>query len=104
MPASSPSDSLTTCASMPGSGLPAEPGLVGCTPGSVVIMMWPVSVCHQVSTIGQRSPPMTLWYQSQAFGLIGSPTVPSSRSEDRSCFSGYSAPHLMQARIAVGAV
>ena len=67
-------------------------------------MIVPVSVCHQVSTIGQRSPPMTLWYQSQAFGLIGSPTVPSSRSEERSCFSGYSAPHFMQARIAVGAV
>ena len=36
--------------------------------------MWPVSVCHQVSTIGQRSPPITRWYQSHAFGLIGSPT------------------------------
>ncbi len=95
---------MTTWATIPGSGLPAEPGLVGCTPGSVVIMIWPVSVCHQVSTMGQRSPPMTLWYQSQAFGLIGSPTVPSRRREDRSCFSGYSAPHLMQARIAVGAV
>jgi hypothetical protein len=67
-------------------------------------MMWPVSVCHQVSTIGQRSPPMTLWYQSQAFGLIGSPTEPSRRSELRSWRSGYSRPHLMQARIAVGAV
>ena len=67
-------------------------------------MIAPVSVCHQVSTIGQRSAPMTLWYQSQALGLIGSPTVPSSRSEDRSCRPGYSAPHLMQARIAVGAV
>ena len=31
MPASSPSSSVTTCASMPGSGLPAEPGLVGCS-------------------------------------------------------------------------
>jgi hypothetical protein len=73
-------------------------------PGSVVIMIPPVSVCHHVSTIGQRSPPITLWYQSQAFGLIGSPTVPSSRSFDRSWRSGCSVPHLMQARIAVGAV
>ena len=73
-------------------------------PGSGVIMMWPVSVCHQVSTIGQRSPPTTLWYQSQAFGLIGSPTEPSSRSEPSSWRAGYSAPHFMQARIAVGAV
>ena len=67
-------------------------------------MMWPVSVCHQVSTIGHSPPPITSRYQSQAFGLIGSPTVPSSRSEERSCFAGCSAPHFMQARIAVGAV
>ena len=67
-------------------------------------MIAPVSVCHQVSTIGQRSPPTTMWYQSQAFGLIGSPTVPSSFSLDRSCFSTCLTPHFMQARIAVGAV
>ena len=69
----------------------------------MVIMIAPVSVCHHVSTIGQRAPPITWWYQSQAFGLIGSPTVPSIRSDVRSWRSGYSAPHLMQARIAVGA-
>ena len=89
---------------MPGSGRVAEPGLVSVMPGSGEIMMWPVSVCHQVSTIGQRSPPITRWYQSHAFGLIGSPTEPSRRSDERSCFSGYLAPHFMQARIAVGAV
>ena len=66
--------------------------------------MWPVSVCHQVSTIGQRSPPITFQYQSQAFGLIGSPTVPSRRSFERSWRCGYSTPHFMQARMAVGAV
>jgi hypothetical protein len=37
----------------------AEPGLVAVRPGKAEIMMAPVSVCHQVSTIGQRSPPMT---------------------------------------------
>ena len=89
---------------MPGSGRVAEPGFVAVSPGSGEIMMWPVSVCHQVSTIGQRSPPITLWYQSHAFGLIGSPTVPSSRSDERSCLPGCSAPHFMHARIAVGAV
>ena len=73
-------------------------------PGSGVIMIAPVSVCHQVSTIGQRSPPITLWYQSQALGLIGSPTEPSRRSEERSDSAGMSAPHLMKVRIAVGAV
>ena len=84
--------------------MPAEPGFAYWAPGSVVIMMWPVSVCHQVSTIGQRPPPITFQYQSQAFGLIGSPTVPSRRSVERSWLPGYSAPHFMQARIAVGAV
>ena len=55
--------------------------MVAVMPGSGVIMIAPVSVCHQVSTIGQRPPPITLWYHSHAFGLIGSPTVPSSRSD-----------------------
>ena len=104
MPASLPSSS-TTAASIPGSGLPADPGFDACAPGSVVIMMWPVSVCHQVSTIGHWPPPITFQYQSHAFGLIGSPTVPSRRRiDERSARSGYSAPHFMQARIAVGAV
>ena len=59
----------------------AEPGLVVVTPGSGVIMWPPVSVCHHVSTIGQRSPPMCVWYHIHASGLMGSPTVPSTRSE-----------------------
>ena len=74
-------------------------------PGSGVIMIAPVSVCHHVSTIGHRSPPITLWYQSQAFGLIGSPTDPSSRRlREVEAAAGCSEPHLMHARIAVGAV
>ena len=96
-------DSSSTSANTPGNGFVAEPGLVAVMPGSGVIMMPPVSVCHQVSTIGQRSPPITLWYQSQALGLIGSPTDPSRRSEERSWAFGHCAPHLMQARMAVGA-
>ena len=66
--------------------------------------MQPVSVCHHVSTIGQRPLPIVFWYQIHASGLIGSPTVPSSRREDRSCLSGNSVPHFMNVRIAVGAV
>ena len=66
--------------------------------------MPPVSVCHQVSTIGQRSLPMTRWYHIHASGLIGSPTVPSSRRDDRSRAAGHASPHCMKARIAVGAV
>src|SRR5947199_1484274 len=99
----SPVVSSRTSAKTPGKGCVAEPGLVAVIPGSGVIMIAPVSVCHHVSTIGQRSRPITLWYQSHALGLIGSPTVPSRRSEERSCRAGHYAPHLMHARIAVGA-
>ena len=68
-------------------------------------MIAPVSVCHQVSTIGQRSPPMTWRYHIQASGLIGSPTEPSSRSERQVVLRpGCSSPHFMNVRIAVGAV
>ena len=80
----------------------AEPGFVVMAPGRGVIMIAPVSVCHQVSTIGQRPPPMCSWYHVQASGLIGSPTVPSSRSLDRSLRAGQFEPHFMKARIAVG--
>jgi len=96
--------SSSTAASTPKNGSVAEPGLVGVQPGMGVIMWPPVSVCHHVSTIGQRSAPMLRWYQSQASGLIGSPTEPSRRSVERSCFFTHSSPHFMNARIAVGAV
>ncbi len=46
---------------------------------------------------------MCSWYQSQASGLIGSPTDPRSRSDRRSCLATYSLPHFMNVRIAVGA-
>src|SRR6266850_6053132 len=95
---------VITSASIPGKGLVAEPGFVGVAPGKGVIMIAPVSVCHHVSTIGQAPRPMILWYHIHASGLIGSPTVPSKRRLERSCFSGHCSPHLMKARIAVGAV
>src|SRR5439155_8452444 len=91
-------------ASIPGYGRVADPGLSEVIPGSGVMRMWPVSVCHHVSTIGHRSVPMYFQYQTHASGLIGSPTEPSSRSEERSCFCGYSGPQRMNARTAVGAV
>src|SRR5437764_1550055 len=89
---------------MVGNGFVAEPGLVVVAPGSGVIRIIPVSVCHQVSTTGVRPPPTFSRYQIQASGLIGSPTVPSSRSEDRSCRWAYSGPHFMWVRIAGGVV
>src|SRR5450755_2263520 len=91
-------------AAMPGNAVMAAPGLVEVTPGSGVMRIEPVSVCHHVSTIGQRSPPMFLRYQIQASGLIGSPTEPSTRSDERSCPAGNSSPHFMNVRIVVGAV
>ena len=96
--------SSNTSASTPGNGNVAEPGLRVVRPGSGVMRMWPVSVCHHVSTTGQRPPPMTFQYQTHASGLIGSPTDPSSRRLERSHRLGYSSPHFMNVRIAVGAV
>ncbi len=96
--------SSTIFAEMPGSGAIAEPGLVAVMPGSGEIMIAPVSVCHQVSTIGAESAPMTSRYHRHASGLIGSPTLPSRRIDDRSWASGISRPHFMNVRISVGAV
>ena len=59
-PCSSTPLSSTSAGSMPKNGKLAEPGLSAVAPGSGVIMMPPVSVCHQVSTIGQRLSPTTL--------------------------------------------
>src|SRR5258707_7430284 len=67
-------------------------------------MMAPVSVCHQVSTMGQRPPPIVLWYQTHASGLMGSPTVPRSRRLERALFFGHSSHQLMNERMAVDAV
>src|SRR5262249_42005563 len=95
---------VTTSAITPGSGSVADPGLVGTAPGSGEIMIMPVSVCHHVSTIGQRLWPISSRYHIHASGLIGSPTVPSRRRVSILCLRGYWSPHLMNARIAVGAV
>src|SRR5205814_375512 len=64
----------------------------------------PVSVCHQVSTTGHLPPPMFCRYQIQASGLIGSPTLPIRRSDDRAYLAGMSSPHFIIVRISVGAV
>src|SRR2546422_919371 len=96
--------SSTTSAVMPGNAWVADPGFNVVSPGSGVRRIIPVSVCHQVSTIGQRPPPIVRWYHRHASGLIGSPTVPRRRRLDRSCFFGHSSPQRMNARMAVGAV
>ena len=58
----------TRTGSMPKKGNVAEPGLVVVAPGRGVINMPPVSVCHQVSTIGQRASP-TLHDTTSGFGI-----------------------------------
>src|SRR5438132_4731105 len=96
--------SSTTSATTPGRGRVADPGFAGVAPGIGEIMMLPVSVCHHVSTIGHLPLPMTRLYQCHAVGLMGSPTEPSSRSDDRSCEFGQSSPWRTNERIAVGDV
>ena len=44
---------------MPGIGSVPDPGLAGTAPGIGAMRMPPVSVCHQVSTMGQRPLPIT---------------------------------------------
>src|SRR5450755_2355814 len=95
---------VTTSGTTPKKGRPVEPGFVKFAPGRVVSMIAPVSVCHHVSTIGQRFLPTCSRYHIHASGLIGSPTLPSKRKLDRSDFAGHSLPARMNARIAVGAV
>ena len=48
---------------IPGSAFIADPGLPDVTPGSGLIIICPVSVCHHVSTMGAFSAPMCLRYQ-----------------------------------------
>ena len=50
--------SSTTSMAMPGKGNVQEPGTNGVAPGSGVIAWPPVSVCQNVSTIGQRLAPI----------------------------------------------
>ena len=64
--------------------------------------MPPVSVCHQVSTIGHLSFPAFRWYHLQASGLIGSPTLPRIRKLGISYLPGHSSPAAAIALIAVG--
>src|SRR3974390_2432999 len=94
----------TISGTTPKNGRVAEPGLGLVAPGSGVIRIPPVSVCHHVSTIGQRPSPTTRQYHSQASGLIGSPTVPSSLRLLREVFFTGPSPDCIRARIAVGAV
>ena len=77
----------TITGNIPKKGFVAEPGFVSVAPGRGEINIPPVSVCHQVSTIGQFELPGTSKYHFHASGFIGSPTVPKS-------FNAVSYTHL----------
>ncbi len=87
----------------PKNGRVAEPAFSSIAPGSGVIIKPPVSVCHGVH---HRALLVTdlLPVPLPSFGLIGSPTEPRMRSEERSVPSIALSPSAIRARIAVGAV
>src|SRR6478752_1900022 len=76
--------SSTKTGCTPGIGNVAHDGLAGVTPARFEIRQAPVSVCHQVSTIGHFFLPMCSSYQCHASSLIGSPTVPKIFNDERS--------------------
>src|ERR1700753_1793022 len=96
--------SSTKTGCTPGSGNVAKLGLVGVMPAKGDIIMPPVSVCHQVSTIGQFLWPIFSSNQCHASSFIGSPTEPNFFNELKSLFFTTSVPKLIKERIAVGAV
>ena len=59
-PSSSSPSELSNTGSIPGKGLDAEPGFKSVAPGRGDMSVAPVSVCHQVSTIGHLFSPTTL--------------------------------------------
>ena len=74
---------VTTAASMPGIGMPAEPGLIGSRlmPYGLPNTGPPVSVCHMWSMTGMRFSSTLFCSHSQAGALSTSPahTTRSSR-------------------------
>ena len=82
----------------------AHPAFPGVMPAILEIMMPPVSVCHQVSTIGHLFFPICSLYQFQASSLMGSPTVPNTFKLLKSCPCTGPKPKPINERIAVGAV
>src|SRR5436190_3402317 len=76
--------SSTRIGCTPGIGSVAQLGLEGVTPARLLIRHAPVSVCHQVSTIGHFFFPIFSSYQCQASSLMGSPTVPNTFKELKS--------------------
>src|SRR5674476_837593 len=96
--------SSTSTGCTPGNGNVAQLGLAGVTPAIFDIKIPPVSVCHQVSTMGHLFFPILSSYQCHASSLIGSPTVPNTFNDDKSFPFNGSKPWLIKLLMAVGAV
>src|SRR5436309_10842932 len=104
LPVTSTPFSSTKTGCTPGNGRVAKVGLAGVIPAKFEIKMLPVSVCHQVSTMGHFFFPTCSSYQCQASSLIGSPTVPRILRDERFFPSNGCSPNPMSERMAVGAV
>src|ERR1044071_7024525 len=85
-------DASSNAALKPGSGVVALPGFVSVRPGNGEMAIAPVSVCHHVSTMGHRLPPIFSRYHIHASGLIGSPTEPRGRRRERAGVAGHRTP------------
>src|SRR5436190_22025264 len=96
--------SSTSTGCTPGIGNVAQLGFAGVIPARCEIKQPPVSVCHQVSTIGHFFLPIFSSYQCHASSLIGSPTVPKTFNDERSFPSKGCKPKPIKLLIAVGAV
>src|SRR5215203_3648797 len=96
--------SSTNTGCTPGNGKVAQLGFAGVIPAILEIKIPPVSVCHQVSTMGHFFLPICSSYQCQASSLMGSPTVPKTFKEERFFPSSGFNPKPISDRIAVGAV
>src|SRR6187455_591138 len=96
--------SSTKTGCTPGNGNVAQLGFAGVMPARFVIKIPPVSVCHQVSTIGHLFLPICSSYQCHASSLMGSPTVPKIFNDERSFPFNGSKPNPIKLLSAVGAV
>ena len=109
LPSAAPSSTLpspsTSSGLTPKNGRVAEPGLRSVAPGSGVIRMPPVSVCHQVSTIGSLPVADDVEIPLPGFRIDRL----ADRAEQRAAilrevFFTWLSPAPISARIAVGAV
>ena len=89
---------------MPGSDRVAEPGFDVVTPGTPLIIIAPVSVCHQVSTMGQRFLPITSLVPHPGFGIDGLAHRAEQAKGREVVFLRMLVACRMKARMAVGAV